>query len=210
MRFDSYRIRTSAGKRTWIPTRQGPFSTERKRPNKRNRMKKLFLTIGFAASTLMLAAQPSEVARGSMPTEGSWENTVSSLRNAQKLGVYGVEFDVNMTADDSLIVYHGPKDSRHETSCAETASPEIRAVKFAGQPRNPHPPGVLRTGTERPVDQTDPRNQETRDAATRDAGRGGDPPSGARNAARAADRIHLVQPARLRRSAPPQPDAVVV
>ena len=73
-------------------------------------MKKLFLTIGFAAGTLMLAAQPQVVAhRGFHAAEGSWENTVSSLRNAQKLGVYGVEFDVNMTADDSLIVYHGPK-----------------------------------------------------------------------------------------------------
>lgn len=47
----------------------------------------------------MLAAQPQVVAhRGFHAAEGSWENTVSSLRNAQKLGVYGVEFDVNMTA----------------------------------------------------------------------------------------------------------------
>lgn len=167
-------------------------------------MKKLFLTIGFAAGTLLLAAQPQVVAhRGFHAAEGSWENTVSSLRNAQKAGVYGVEFDVNMTADDSLIVYHGPKILDTKLHAQKNRFAEIRAVKPAGRTRNPHPPGVLRTGTERPVDQTDPRNQETRDAATRDAGRGGDPPSGARNAARAADRIHLVQPARLRRSAPP-------
>ena len=118
-------------------------------------------------------------------------------------GVYGVEFDVNMTADDSLIVYHGPKILDTKFHAQKNRFAEIRAVKLPGGLEIPYPPGVLRTGTERPVDQTDPRNQETRDAATRDAGRGGDPPSGARNAARAADRIHLVQPARLRRSAPP-------
>lgn len=112
---------------------QGPFSTERKRPNKRNRMKKLFLTIGFAAGTLMLAAQPQVVAhRGFHAAEGSWENTVSSLRNAQKLGVYGVEFDVNMTADDSLIVYHGPKILDTKLHAQKNRFAEIRAVKLPG------------------------------------------------------------------------------
>jgi len=47
--------------------------------------------------------------RGFYTVEGSEENTLSSLENAQKLGVYGVEFDVNMTADGELIVFHGPK-----------------------------------------------------------------------------------------------------
>lgn len=88
-------------------------------------MKKLFLTIGFAAGTLMLAAQPQVVAhRGFHAAEGSWENTVSSLRNAQKLGIYGVEFDVNMTADDSLIVYHGRRFSTRNSMRRRTASPK--------------------------------------------------------------------------------------
>ena len=83
-------------------------------------MKKLFLTIGFAAGTLMLAAQPQVVAhRGFHAAEGSWENTVSSLRNAQKLGVYGVEFDVNMILDTKL---HAQKNR----------FAEIRAVKLPG------------------------------------------------------------------------------
>ena len=96
-------------------------------------MKKLFLTIGFAAGTLMLAAQPQVVAhRGFHAAEGSWENTVSSLRNAQKLGVYGVEFDVNMTADDSLIVYHGPKILDTKLHAQKNRFAEIRAVKLPG------------------------------------------------------------------------------
>ena len=120
-------------RKTDTDTGQGPFSTERKRPNKRNRMKKLFLTIGFAAGTLMLAAQPQVVAhRGFHAAEGSWENTVSSLRNAQKLGVYGVEFDVNMTADDSLIVYHGPKILDTKLHAQKNRFAEIRAVKLPG------------------------------------------------------------------------------
>ena len=96
-------------------------------------MKKLFLTIGFAAGTLLLAAQPQVVAhRGFHAAEGSWENTVSSLRNAQKLGVYGVEFDVNMTADDSLIVYHGPKILDTKLHAQKNRFAEIRAVKLPG------------------------------------------------------------------------------
>ena len=96
-------------------------------------MKKLFLTIGFAAGTLMLAAQPQVVAhRGFHAAEGSWENTVSSLRNAQRLGIYGVEFDVNMTADDSLIVYHGPKILDTKLHAQKNRFAEIRAVKLPG------------------------------------------------------------------------------
>ena len=96
-------------------------------------MKKLFLTIGLAAGTLMLAAQPQVVAhRGFHAAEGSWENTVSSLRNAQKLGIYGVEFDVNMTADDSLIVYHGPKILDTKLHAQKNRFAEIRAVKLPG------------------------------------------------------------------------------
>lgn len=101
-------------------------------------MKKLFLTIGFAAGTLLLAAQPQVVAhRGFHAAEGSWENTVSSLRNAQKLGVYGVEFDVNMTADDSLIVYHGPKILDTKLHAQKNRFAEIRAVKLPAASKSP-------------------------------------------------------------------------
>lgn len=74
-------------------------------------MKKTLLTI--LTSLMMLAislAQPKLVAhRGFYTTPGADENTISALVNAQKLGIYGIEFDVNLTADDELIVVHGPK-----------------------------------------------------------------------------------------------------
>ena len=152
----------------------------------------------------MLAAQPQVVAhRGFHAAEGSWGKY--RIEPAQRPEAGSLRRGVRRQHDGRRLAdrLSRAEDSRHETSCAEEPLRRNPRSEVAGRPRNPHPPGVLRTGTERPVDQTDPRNQETRDAATRDAGRGGDPPSGARNAARAADRIHLVQPARLRRSAPP-------
>lgn len=68
------------------------------------------LIVLLSAMTVSAAAQPKIVAhRGFYKTAGSEENTISSLANAQRLGVYGVEFDVNMTSDGELIVFHGPK-----------------------------------------------------------------------------------------------------
>ena len=94
-------------------------------------MKKLLLTAALTVGALSLWAQPKVVAhRGFYATEGSWENTVSSLRNAQQLGVYGVEFDVNMTADDSLIVFHGPKILDTKLHAQKNKFAEIRAVKL--------------------------------------------------------------------------------
>ena len=94
-------------------------------------MKKLLLTAVLTVGALSLWAQPKVVAhRGFYATEGSWENTVSSLRNAQQLGVYGVEFDVNMTADDSLIVFHGPKILDTKLHAQKNKFAEIRAVKL--------------------------------------------------------------------------------
>ena len=54
--------------------------------------------------------------RGYWNVPGSFENSISSLRNAASLNIYGCEFDVNLTADDSVVVVHGPK---HPT-CPET------------------------------------------------------------------------------------------
>jgi len=69
-------------------------------------MKKI-VTILLVAVAFSAVAQPKIVAhRGFYKTAGSCENTISSLKNAQKLGVYGVEFDVHKTADGELVVFH--------------------------------------------------------------------------------------------------------
>lgn len=101
-------------------------------------MKKLLsllsLCLLVAAGAVNLAAQPKIVAhRGFYVTEGSWENTVSSLANAQKLGVYGVEFDVNLTADDELIVVHGPKIHGTKLHAQKSKFADIRAAKLPNE-----------------------------------------------------------------------------
>lgn len=44
--------------------------------------------------------------RGYWNTSGGAENSISSLKNAGELGIYGTEFDVWMTKDENLVVCH--------------------------------------------------------------------------------------------------------
>lgn len=44
--------------------------------------------------------------RGYWKTGGSAQNSISSLLNAGRIGAYGSEFDVNLTADGQLVVNH--------------------------------------------------------------------------------------------------------
>lgn len=64
----------------------------------------------FAASILwtnLICAQTQIIAhRGFWKTENSVENSISALKNAQEIGVYGSEFDVRMTKDEHLVVNH--------------------------------------------------------------------------------------------------------
>ena len=47
--------------------------------------------------------------RGYWNTEGSHENSLSSLKNAMSLGVYGSECDVRQTADGVLVLFHNAR-----------------------------------------------------------------------------------------------------
>lgn len=44
--------------------------------------------------------------RGYWKTEGSAQNSISSLRNTHDIGVYGAEFDVHITRDGVVVVFH--------------------------------------------------------------------------------------------------------
>lgn len=46
--------------------------------------------------------------RGAFKKNGFPENSIASLNEAKRLGCWGSEFDVRMTADDSLIINHDP------------------------------------------------------------------------------------------------------
>lgn len=74
-------------------------------------MKKLLFTllIGclLAACGKEAATGPQVVAhRGYWKAEGSAQNSISALQNAGRIGAYGSEFDVNLTADGQLVVNH--------------------------------------------------------------------------------------------------------
>ncbi len=69
-------------------------------------MRILPLILMFIIASLK-AQNPQLIAhRGFWKTENSAQNSISSLKNAQQLGVYGSEFDVRMTKDGVLIINH--------------------------------------------------------------------------------------------------------
>lgn len=67
--------------------------------------------ITFAAALLIAAsavAQPQVIAhRGYHATDGSCRNSLAALKEAQKLGIYGSELDINLTKDGVIVVAHG-------------------------------------------------------------------------------------------------------
>lgn len=71
-------------------------------------MKRIFLSlVSLLVVAVSVSAQPKVVAhRGYWRTEGAAQNSVASLRAAAELGCWGSEFDVWLTADDHLILYH--------------------------------------------------------------------------------------------------------
>lgn len=69
-----------------------------------------FLTIAlFCVTSILSFAQPEIVAhRGYWTAKGSAQNSITSLRKANKAHCYGSEFDVWITADGQLVVNHDP------------------------------------------------------------------------------------------------------
>ncbi len=75
-------------------------------------MKKILLA---AIALLMVATATTEAKdraeqviahRGYWKTEGSAQNSISSLNNSHRIGVYGSEFDVHITRDGIVVVFH--------------------------------------------------------------------------------------------------------
>ena len=71
--------------------------------------RKYFLCIASLFLSLYLVSQqmPQVIAhRGYWQTKGSAQNTIASLENADRIKVYGSEFDVRMTQDHVLVIIH--------------------------------------------------------------------------------------------------------
>ena len=72
-------------------------------------MKKHIFILGLLVlmGTTSLTAQTKVVAhRGYWDTEGSAQNSLTALRKAAEVGCWGSEFDVWMTADGEMVVFH--------------------------------------------------------------------------------------------------------
>ena len=93
-------------------------------------MKRKFATFFLAALCTAAFAQPKVVGhRGcrfntpDAPETPLYENTISSLKFAQELGIYAAEFDVQLTSDEKVIVFHG-------TEVPGTGGRDIRTMTF--------------------------------------------------------------------------------
>ncbi|HEY6503230.1 MAG TPA: glycerophosphodiester phosphodiesterase family protein [Chitinophagaceae bacterium] len=84
----------------------------------------LFLTIVILATActatqkntgaVKFAANPVIAHRGAFKKNGLPENSIAALKEAIRLNCTGSEFDVRMTADDSLIINHDPHYNKLE------------------------------------------------------------------------------------------------
>ena len=92
--------------------------------------KKIVFMLSLLVVSTVLTAQTKVIAhRGHWKPEGSAHNSMSSFINAQKLGVYGSELDVHLTADNVLVVFHDNSIQGHEISSSTYA--ELRDLKIA-------------------------------------------------------------------------------
>ncbi|MDR3308450.1 MAG: glycoside hydrolase family 97 catalytic domain-containing protein [Tannerella sp.] len=67
----------------------------------------LGLMTAMSAPAQAKTAKPQTIAhRGYWQTEGSAQNSLTSLRKAQEVGVYGAEFDVWLTTDGVIVLNH--------------------------------------------------------------------------------------------------------
>ena len=71
-------------------------------------MKKILSVAAAALISVAAIAQPQVIAhRGYHATKGSCRNSIEALKQAQKLGLYGSECDINLTKDGVIVVAHG-------------------------------------------------------------------------------------------------------
>ncbi len=103
-------------------------------------MKQIIIIWGlFLCSILSISAQPKVIGhRGCRfntkenPVTPNYENTLEALKFAQSLGIYAAEFDINLTSDGKLVVYHGPAIPGNDKKIQEMTYKETRKVILPG------------------------------------------------------------------------------
>lgn len=101
-------------------------------------MKRILAIAIMAVLGVALYAQPKVIGhRGCRDVEGQYENTISSLKYAYEVGCDAVEFDVQMTKDGKVVVYHGPKIPGYDKTIHQMTWEEAQAVVLPGGFRIP-------------------------------------------------------------------------
>lgn len=100
------------------------------------------------AGNVVFANNPIVAHRGAFKAKHLPENSIAALKHAIELGCTGSEFDVHMTADDSLVINHDPHYNKltiEQTTYAELAKtplpngeklPTLREYLLAGMQNN--------------------------------------------------------------------------
>ncbi|CAA7388013.1 glycerophosphodiester phosphodiesterase family protein [Chryseobacterium fistulae] len=103
--------------------------------------------LGFTVlSTILMKSQTQIIAhRGYFQSQPlTTENSIQSLENAQKLKIYGAEFDVRMSKDGILVVNH---DEHHEKmEISETNFKDLEKVKLSNGEKLPTLEDYLKQG----------------------------------------------------------------
>ncbi|RKS97430.1 glycerophosphodiester phosphodiesterase [Chryseobacterium defluvii] len=103
--------------------------------------------LGLAVlSTVLMKAQTQIIAhRGYWQSQPpTTENSLASLENAQKLKIYGSEFDVRMTKDGVLVVNHDEHHGKMEIS--ETDFKQLEKLKLSNGEKLPTLKDYLKQG----------------------------------------------------------------
>lgn len=107
--------------------------------------------LGLAVlSTVLMKAQTQIIAhRGYWQTQPpTTENSIKSLENAQKLKIYGSEFDVRMTKDGVLVINH---DEHHgDMEISETNFKDLEKLKLSNGENFPTLKEYLKQGKKDP------------------------------------------------------------
>lgn len=108
-------------------------------------MKKIILGLAVLSTVIMKAQTQIIAHRGYFQTQpATTENSLQSLENAQKLKIYGSEFDVRMTKDGILVINHDEHHGQMEIS--ETSFKELEALKLSNGEKFPTLKDYLKQG----------------------------------------------------------------
>ena len=84
------------------------------------------------------------------PETKYYENTIPALKYNQSLGIYGAEFDIQLTSDEKIIVFHGTNVPGIDKNIQKITFDEARDVVLPGGSHMPTIEEYLKQGKKHP------------------------------------------------------------